>query len=90
MAAWPIGHKRWKLATSDGPIKRIYVNKHIIGANNKNGTNDPAITVRTSAGTFVVRNVDILGPSVIVDNPPLSCGARVYVETRAKLAIELF
>ena len=27
--------------------KRIHINQHVIRANKKNGTNDPAITVKT-------------------------------------------
>ena len=63
--------------------KRIHINQHVIRANKKNGTNDPAITVKTYKENHYAHRVEIDGPSSVVYSPdkPLSCGARVWVET---------
>ena len=57
----------------------IHVNQHVIKANTKNGTNDPALTVKTYKTTRYCHEVEILGNSKVVHSPhkPLSCGARV-------------
>jgi hypothetical protein len=54
----------------------------------KHGTDDPAITVQTSAGSFTARKVTIEGPSVMRSDKPLSCGARIYLETTAPVRWE--
>ena len=63
--------------------KRIHINQHVIRANKKNGTHDPVITVKTSKKNTYASRVEIDGPSSIVYSPdkPLSCGARVWIET---------
>lgn len=78
------------LALRAGPIKRIHVNKHVIAANAKHGRNDPAITVQTSRGSFTARRVKWDGPSYMVHDAehPLSCGAKVWIETQAPLSCE--
>lgn len=82
--------KRMSMAHRGGIVKRIHVNKHVIAANAKNGTNDPAITVQTSAGSFTCRRVDWEGRSTMVHDAehPLSCGAKVWIETEAALTID--
>ena len=69
--------------------KRIHINQHVIRANKKNGTNDPAITVKTSKQNIYAHRVEIDGPSFVVYSPdkPLSCGARVWVETDASVTL---
>ncbi len=68
---------------------RIHVNMHKIRFNKKHGTNNPVITVKTSHSNRYAHNVEILGPSTVIYRPekPLSCGARVWVETNAKVKI---
>tara|TARA_Y100000361_G_C10844302_1_gene181097 strand:+ start:111 stop:335 length:225 start_codon:yes stop_codon:yes gene_type:complete len=68
-------------------IKRIHVNMHKIRANKKHGTNDPVITVKTSQSNTYAHEVSILGPSKVVYKPnkPLSCGAKVWIETTAEV-----
>ena len=64
--------------------KRIHINQHVIRANAKNGTNDPAITVKTyKRNNYYANRVEIGGPSSVVYSPdkPLNCGARVWIET---------
>ena len=65
--------------------KRIHINQHVIRANAKNGTNDPAITVKTYRNNYYAHRVEIGGASSVVYSPdkPLNCGARVWVETDA-------
>jgi hypothetical protein len=64
-------------------LKRIHINQHVIRANAKNGTDDPVITVKTSIGNDYAHEVHIDGPSTVVYSPdkPLSCGAKVWIET---------
>ena len=67
------------------PITRIHVNQHLIRANKKHGTNEPVITVKQGKQNTYCHSVEILGPSRVVYSPckPLSCGAKVWVETTA-------
>jgi len=69
--------------------KRIHINQHVIRANKKNGTNDPCITVKTSQQNVYAERVEIDGPSSVVYSPdkPLSCGARVWIETDAPVTL---
>jgi hypothetical protein len=71
-------------------IKRIHVNQHVIRKNKNEGTYDPPLTVQTSDGPYRARHVTIHGPSEVIYSPdkPLSCGARLWVETKA--AVELY
>jgi hypothetical protein len=67
----------------------IHVNQHVIKANTKNGTNDPVLTVKTYKQNTYAHEVQINGPSKVVyslDNP-LSCGARVWIETNSEVVI---
>ena len=67
----------------------IHVNQHVIKANAKTGKNDPVLTVKTYKSNTYAHEVDILGPSKVVYSPdkPLSCGAKVWVETEAEVRI---
>ena len=49
--------------------KRIHINQHVIRANKKNGTNDPAITVKTYKKNYYASRVEIDGPSSVVYSP---------------------
>ena len=49
--------------------KRIHINQHVIRANKKNGTNDPAITVKTYDRNIYAERVEIDGPSSVVYSP---------------------
>jgi len=71
-----------------GLIKRIHINKHIIRTNLKHGRDDPAVTVQLSSGPLRARNVEIKGPShVVTGDKPLSCGARIWIETKAEVVL---
>ena len=67
--------------------KKIHINMHKIRANKKNGTNEPVITVKTYKSNTYAHEVEILGESKVVYSPdkPLSCGARVWIETDAEV-----
>jgi len=64
--------------------KRIHINQHHIRANAK-GEDLPVITVKTYKENHKVNSVEIQGPSTLVYSPdkPLSCGAKVWIETEA-------
>ena len=63
---------------------------HVIRSNKKNGTNDPVITVKTYKSNTYGHEVDILGNSQVVYSPdkPLSCGARVWIETDGEVLVD--
>lgn len=67
----------------------IHVNQHVIKANSKNGTNDPVLTVKTYKSNTYAHEVEIKGPSEVVYSPdkPLSCGAKVWIETESDVII---
>jgi len=71
-------------------IKRIHVNQHRIKANKKHNLNDPVITVKTSKSNTYGHEVVIQGPSKVIYSPdkPLSCGARVWIETESEVKIK--
>ena len=70
--------------------KKIHINMHKIRANKKHGTNEPVITVKTYKTNTYGHEVEILGDSKVVYSPnkPLSCGARVWIETDAEVKID--
>jgi|TARA_B100001094_G_C17653071_1_gene540589 hypothetical protein len=70
--------------------KRIHVNQHKIRSNIKNNVKEPVITVKTSKSNNYAHEVKIEGPSKIIYNPdkPLSCGARVWIETDEKIVLD--
>lgn len=67
-------------------IKRIHVNQAEIRKNRKDGGDRPTLTIQTSSGPIRSRRVVIKGRSELVQSQkPLSCGARVWIETRAEV-----
>lgn len=70
-----------------GLIKRLHVNKHIIRSNLKNKKNEPPLTIQTSQGPIRAHKIKIHGPSTLIHGKPLSCGARVYLETTSEVEI---
>ena len=65
----------------------IHVNQHVIKSNAKHGKNEPVLTVKTYKSNDYAHEVDINGPSKVIYRPnkPLSCGARVWIETQAEV-----
>jgi hypothetical protein len=63
----------------------IHVNQHVIKKNTKTKDRDPVLTVKTYKSNTYAHEVRIKGESRIVYSPdtPLSCGARVWIETNS-------
>ena len=79
---------------SAGKLKRIHVNQHVIKANAKHGKNDPVLTVKEGKLNTYGHRVEILDKNgcvaatvVYQPNDPLSCGARVWIESRNEVRI---
>ena len=74
-------------------IKRIHVNQHVRRRNNKlvegSTAHGPPITVKEGKKNTYGYGVTVHGPSTVVYSPdkPLSCGAKVWIETTAKVDI---
>lgn len=67
----------------------IHVNQHVIKKNAKTGERDPVLTVKTYITNVYAYEVLLEGPSRVVYSPdkPLSCGARVWIETEGKVTV---
>jgi hypothetical protein len=67
----------------------IHVNQHEIKSNAKNGTDNPVLTVKTYKTNTYAHEVFIKGDSKIVysADKPLSCGAKVWLETEAEVEV---
>ncbi len=73
-----------------GTIKRIHVDRRIIAQNRKDGGDRPHWTIQTSAGSIKCRAWYLTGAirGSTPEDKKLSCGARVYMVTRAAVAFE--
>lgn len=69
----------------------IHVNQHVIRQNNKTGERNPVLTVKTYKSNEYAHSVQVNGPCRIVYSPdkPLSCGARVWIETDSEVVAQL-
>lgn len=67
----------------------IHVNQHIIKSNGKSGKREPVLTVKQGRKNTYASEVIIDGPSKVVYSPdsPLSCGAKVWIETEADVTL---
>jgi len=65
----------------------VHVNQHVIKANAKNEERNPVLTVKTYKSNDYAHEVEIKGPCRVVYSPdkPLSCGAKVWIETEAEV-----
>ena len=65
----------------------IHVNQHKIKRNAKTGEREPVLTCKTYKSNDYAHEVIIDGPSRIIYRPdkPLSCGARVWIETESEV-----
>ena len=68
----------------------IHVNQHVVKNNSKTGEREPVLTVKTYKENKYAHEVHIDGPSTVVYSPdkPLSCGAKVWIETYASVTIK--
>jgi hypothetical protein len=67
----------------------IHINRHVLQANKKDGTNEPPITVKDYKQNRYGHRVAINGPSEVVYKPsePLDCGAVAWIITEAKVDV---
>jgi hypothetical protein len=65
----------------------VHVSQHVVRSNTKTGAREPVLTVKTYKSNTYANEVQINGPSKVVYSPdkPLSCGARVWIETEAEV-----
>ncbi len=68
----------------------IHVNQRVIRANLKTGARDPVLTVKQGKTNRYAHTARIDGPAQVVYRPdkPLSCGARVWVETFSEVFLD--
>ena len=68
---------------------RIHVNQHVIRSNLMTGANFPVLTIKKGKTHTYAHRVKILGDSEVVYSPdkPLSCGAKVWIETTNEVEI---
>jgi len=71
-------------------IARIHVNQHVIKANAKYGENNPVFTIKQGGKNTYAYNVKVVGEMELVYSPdkPLSCGAKVWIETRGDIQFD--
>ena len=71
-------------------IARIHVNQHVIKANAKYGENNPVFTVKQGGENTYAYNVKVVGEMELVYSPDklLSCGAKVWIETRGDIEVD--
>lgn len=72
----------------------IHVNQHVIRANKKNGEENPVLTCKTYKENIYAKEIEILDESgsvvakvVYSPDKPLSCGARVWIETHHEVRV---
>lgn len=72
----------------------IHINRQIIDRNRKTGSREPVITCKNYKGnsygdTVIIKDKqgEEVARIVYAPDKPLSCGARVYIETKADLEI---
>ena len=65
----------------------IHVNQHVIKSNHKHDEREPPLTVKTYKDNTYAHQVHISGPCDIIYSPdkPLSCGARVWIQTESEV-----
>ena len=73
----------------DNMKKYIHINQHVIRSNAKSGKREPVITVKTYKTNDYGHETIVNGPCTIVYSPdkPLSCGAKVWIETEAGVTV---
>ena len=72
----------------------IHVNQHVIKSNFKNKENNPVLTCKTYKENTYASEVLILDANgievakiIYSPNKPLSCGAKVWIETKNEIKI---
>ena len=77
-----------ELVLNDSRVKRIHVHQ----LNLKQGKLDQIFTVKHNGKTYWAGSVKVLGPATFVQSvdKPLSCGARVWIETDAPVTAMIY
>lgn len=72
-----------------GRVKRVHVNQHVIRANQRSGERVAPLRVKTSRENIPATAIELEGPARVIYSPdrPLSCGARVWIETNAPVVV---
>jgi len=71
-------------------IKKIHVNQHNIRANLKNGNTElPVYSIKFKGKTYICDKFNVVGVLTSRYEPerPLSCGARVWLETTSPVTL---
>lgn len=69
-----------------GTVKRIHVDRLKIALNRRDGGDRPVMTIQTSKGSIKCHRVEVIGRLVFDQRAKqLSCGARLYGETRSEV-----
>ena len=68
----------------------IHVNQHVVRKNGKTGSRDPCLTVKRGRTNTYATAAEVLGPCRVVYSPdcPLSCGAKIWIETDSEVRLE--
>lgn len=68
----------------------IHVNQNVVKLNIKTGAREPVLTVKTYKTNTYANEVEIKGDSKVVysHDKPLSCSARVLIETDSEVIIK--
>ena len=68
---------------------KIHVNQHVVRSNKKHGKKEPVLTVKTYKSNTYAHEVEIKVESKVIYSPdkPLSCGARVWIETESEVVV---
>ena len=68
---------------------KIHINQHVIRSNAKSGKREPVITAKTYKENRYEHEVHIKGDCKVVYSPdkPLSCGAKVWIETEGEVIV---
>ena len=71
----------------------VHVNQHVIKSNAKTGANEPVLTVKTykdnryAHQVLIKKDGEVIAKVVYSADKPLSCGARVWIETESEVEI---
>jgi len=81
----------WRKRISNA-VTQIHVNQQVIRSNNKNGTNEPVIIVRSGSKAERFHNVEIKGSCQVIYRPSnsLDCGAKVWIEVEPDVVVKPF
>ena len=69
-------------------IKRIHINQHHIRHNSKTGDYKPVVSVKANGKNYTGHGVEFASGRVVYSpDKPLSCGAKVWIETTDTVSV---